>query len=56
PCLQFGNMQPDRKNPITKEPDGQCGRCYKIIKCSGNSTTTLKNNKKIHGINFDKPA
>lgn len=45
-----------RKNPITKELEGQCGRCNKIIKCSANSTTTLKNHLKIHGIDFDKPA
>jgi BED zinc finger len=43
-----------RKNPITKELEGQCQRCNKIIKCSGNSTTTLKNHLKSHGICFDK--
>ena len=45
-----------RKNPITKELEGKCGQCNKIIKCSGNSTTMLKNHLKIHGIDFDKPA
>lgn len=42
------------KNPITKELEGQCQRCNKIIKCSGNSTTTLKNHLKSHEICFDK--
>ena len=39
-----------RKNPITKELGGQCQRCNKITKCSGNSTTNLKN----HGLCLDK--
>lgn len=44
-----------RKNPQTKEQEAQCKRCNKIIRCSGNSTTTLKNHlKKLHGIVIDK--
>ncbi|KAG5677009.1 hypothetical protein PVAND_006797 [Polypedilum vanderplanki] len=42
-----------RKNPITKVLEGQCTRCNKVITCSGNSTTTLKNHLKIHGINIE---
>ena len=43
-----------RKNAKTTELEGQCNRCNKVIKCSGNSTTTLKSHLKTHGINFDK--
>ena len=43
-----------RKNAKTKELEGQCNRCNKVIKCSGNSTTTLKSHLKTHGINFDR--
>ena len=46
--------EPKRKNPITKELEGQCQRCNKIIKCSGNSTTTLKNHLKSHGVCLDE--
>ena len=35
-----------RKNPITKELEGQCQRCNKVIKCLGNSTNTLKKSLK----------
>jgi len=45
-----------RKNPNTKEIEAQCGRCNKIIKCSRNSTTTLKNHFKLHSIDIDKSA
>ena len=34
--------------------EGQCQRCNKIIKCSGNSTTTLKNHLKKHRLCLDK--
>ena len=40
-----------RRNARTKELEAQCGRCNKIIKCSGNSTTTLKKHLMTHGIN-----
>ena len=43
-----------RKNSITKELEGQCQRCNKIIKCSGNSTTTLKNHLKSDRLCLDK--
>jgi len=43
-----------RKNPTSKDLEGQCQDCNKIIKCSGNSTTTLKNHLKSHGISFQK--
>lgn len=43
-----------RKNPVTKELEGQCNTCSKIIKCSGNSTTTLKKHLLVvHAINVD---
>lgn len=41
------------KNPVTKSLEGKCKTCHKIIKCSGNSTTTLKNHLKTHGIDLD---
>ncbi|KAL3863601.1 hypothetical protein ACJMK2_005352, partial [Sinanodonta woodiana] len=41
-------------NGKRKELDGQCNRCNKILKCSGNSTTTLKSHLKTHGINVDR--
>ena len=43
-----------RRNPHTKELEGQCNRCNSIIKCSGNSTTTLKRHLQQHGIKFDQ--
>ena len=42
------------KNPITKELEGQCQRCNKIIKRSENSTTTSKNHLKSHELCLDK--
>lgn len=41
-----------RKNSITKDLEGQCQHCNKIIKCVGNSTTTLKNHLQNHGISL----
>lgn len=43
-----------RKNSTTKDLEGQCHYCNKIIKCSGNSTTTLKNHLKSHDVSFQK--
>ena len=45
-----------RKNVFTKVLEGQCKRCNKVITCSGNSTTTLKNHLKTHGIDVEKPT
>lgn len=49
------NYASKRKNPITKELEARCEQCNKIIKCSGNSTTTLKKHLKLHNIDIDIP-
>ncbi len=46
-----------RKNPTTKQQEAQCGRCNKVIKCSGGSSTSLKSHlKQVHSIDVEKCA
>lgn len=45
-----------RKNATTKEIEGQCQRCNKIIKCSKGSIASLRTHLATHGIIIEKTA
>ncbi|KAG5674250.1 hypothetical protein PVAND_004230 [Polypedilum vanderplanki] len=43
-----------RKNPLTKDIEGICNRCGKVIKCVKFSVSTFKTHLKTHGIIIEK--